>query len=209
MFELNMNEYAVCDSIFQMSRLSRSGKCDKSSTELASFLGIDRTTVSRAINKLEEKCLIMDMETTFLWADAVTYVQNAHEITDTRAKCTPNVQNARHSITNNSKNSYPLSQEKEMKLDSDGNPLESVVSQGKKKSWTKQYETFLTWAEKRRGFKFVNRTSQYKALQKARLAEVSPEKLYAKWEHLESDSRFEEKGFDWHTVLWELDKKQP
>lgn len=71
----------------------------------------------------------------------------------------------------------------------------------------KKYEELCQWAEKRRGFKFVNRIKQYSVLKKAKVNGISPAKLKERWQELESDNFFQEKGFDWGAVVTSFDKK--
>lgn len=72
-FELSLIEYAVCDSIHQLSHQYPTTKPD---SVIAEFLGIDRSSVSKIKKRIYEKGLIADMgdgiKTTQKWYEAVT-----------------------------------------------------------------------------------------------------------------------------------------
>ena len=71
-FDLTLNEYAICDSIYY---LSRSYPCTASKEYLGDFIGVSRQSVQKILNKLigkkllskTKKCLI----TTELWNNAI------------------------------------------------------------------------------------------------------------------------------------------
>lgn len=69
------------------------------------------------------------------------------------------------------------------------------------------YESMLRWAEDRRGSKFVHRTKQYKALGEAKAAGLKAADLKERWEELENDKFFSEKGFDWTNVVSSFNRK--
>jgi hypothetical protein len=210
MFGLTLSEYMVCDSIYQ---LSRNGPCEYSHQKIGNFLGIGRSTVTEAIQALEEKRLVMNMETSLGWHEAITFAKNGRnptEISGDGRNPTKMVENRPHSINkyiNNS--SLPLKEKKEVvKLDSDGLPLESVPTQ-RKTSSVAEYEAVLRWAERSRGggFRFVQRSGQYKALKQAKNDGVSIGKLKNKWAEMEESEFWVKAGFDWITVVNQLNKK--
>lgn len=70
-FDLSLHEYIVCDSIHQLSHGVPTRKTD---AEIATFLGLDRSTVSKTKVKLLEKGLIFESNgfaTTEKWHTAV------------------------------------------------------------------------------------------------------------------------------------------
>lgn len=72
-------------------------------------------------------------------------------------------------------------------------------------------EAFLkmvTWAETRRGFKFMNYPKQFKALSEAVRHGIPPAKVYERWELFEKDKFWIEKGFDFMDVVISFNKKQ-
>jgi hypothetical protein len=72
---------------------------------------------------------------------------------------------------------------------------------------TAEYEKLCQWAEKRRGFPFVNRVKQYTAMKKAKSWGTSITRLKQRWEDLENSSWLQEDGFDWTTVVSSFDKR--
>lgn len=68
-----------------------------------------------------------------------------------------------------------------------------------------QYEVVLKWAEKRRGFPFVNRVKQYAHLKKARDMGISPGRLKQRWIELEDEVW--RNGFDYGSVTSSFDRK--
>lgn len=75
----------------------------------------------------------------------------------------------------------------------------------KDKGADKEYEVVCLWAEKRRGFKFVNRVKQYAALKKAKGLDISITKLKNRWTECEGEVWRD--GFDWTSVVSTFDKK--
>lgn len=86
-------------------------------------------------------------------------------------------------------------------------PKEDAPEKVPKDPLTPKYEALLQWAEGRRGHKFVNRVKQYSALKKARVIDISIGGLKDRWEALEGDSFYQERGFDWTSVVGTFDKK--
>lgn len=70
---------------------------------------------------------------------------------------------------------------------------------------TPQYEEICVWAEKRRGFPFVNRLKQYAALKKAKNMEIEIFRLKERWQELEGETW--RNGFDWTEVVTSFDKR--
>jgi hypothetical protein len=73
------------------------------------------------------------------------------------------------------------------------------------KKGNQEYEKALRWAESRRGFPFIYRTKQYKALAEAIGAGISISRLKNRWIDLEGEEWRD--GFDWISVLNSFDKK--
>ncbi len=70
-------------------------------------------------------------------------------------------------------------------------------------------KSLLSWAEERRGFKFVNVIKQLAALKKARSAKIQPYHLKERWEELERDQFWAKRGFDWMDVVSSFNKRAP
>lgn len=68
-----------------------------------------------------------------------------------------------------------------------------------------QYEKLCRWAEKRRGFPFVNRKKQYASLRDAKAANISLTRLKNRWCELEGETWRD--GFDWASVVSSFNKK--
>lgn len=88
-FGLTLNEYAICDSIYY---LSRGGVCTASKEYLGEFIGIKRRAVHAILKKLQEKNLIEKVKggirTTTLWDHAVLKMHGVEE------KCAENAQSS-------------------------------------------------------------------------------------------------------------------
>jgi len=69
------------------------------------------------------------------------------------------------------------------------------------------YESMLSWAEKERGSRFVNRIKQYKALARAKSVGLGSIALKERWLQLAEDKFFAERGFDWTNVVNSFDRK--
>ena len=82
---------------------------------------------------------------------------------------------------------------------------ELIISRKEVKAENAKYEELLQWAEKRRGFKFVNRIKQYAALKKAKGLDISISRLKERWIQLEGENWRD--GFDWSGVVSSFDKK--
>ena len=65
----------------------------------------------------------------------------------------------------------------------------------------------IDWAAKRRGGVFLNLKKQYKALAILRAAGKSPKQVQDRWEEMERDKFWAEKGFDFMTLVNSFDKK--
>jgi hypothetical protein len=65
----------------------------------------------------------------------------------------------------------------------------------------------LKWAEARRGRKFTRPIVQYTAMKRMRLAKISPQDIRERWQEMENDKFWEEKGFDFSAVAASFDRK--
>jgi len=77
-FDLSLNEYAVADSIYT---LSRSGWCTASREHLGDFIGVSRQTVTTIINLLVDRDIVekdnkRGLRTTEKWDDAFLKTKN-------------------------------------------------------------------------------------------------------------------------------------
>ncbi|MDE2233688.1 MAG: hypothetical protein KGJ90_06325 [Patescibacteria group bacterium] len=77
----------------------------------------------------------------------------------------------------------------------------------KKDPLTEKYEQLVQWGEHRSGVKVMARKKQYAALKSARLAEITPDRLKARWQELETKKFHEENGLDWGMVVSSFDRK--
>lgn len=93
----------------------------------------------------------------------------------------------------------------EPKIDEDGNilPEEKKVS-GKGGQAMKE---LLGWAKSVHGRKFTNAVKQFAAMKRARIAGFGPEDIKRKWNEMEQDDFWSEKGFDFNEVVSQLSKK--
>lgn len=74
----------------------------------------------------------------------------------------------------------------------------------------KQQSTFtklISWAEERRGGKFVSYSKQMKALSMAKSSGIPPTAVMERWEEFENDKYWKEKGFDFLNVISSFDKR--
>tara|TARA_R110000868_G_scaffold157343_2_gene384539 strand:+ start:513 stop:1235 length:723 start_codon:yes stop_codon:yes gene_type:complete len=69
------------------------------------------------------------------------------------------------------------------------------------------YEMLLQWAEKESGRKFVHRPKQYAALKQAQAAGLKAQDLRDRWEEMENDKFWSEKGYDWTQVVASFNRK--
>ena len=66
----------------------------------------------------------------------------------------------------------------------------------------------LKWAEARRGGKrFVNWKKQFTAMKKMKEAKISPTAIKERWEEMENDNFWKDKGFDFMSVANSFDRK--
>lgn len=91
-------------------------------------------------------------------------------------------------------------------IDQDGNPLRSSGPK-EKPGIAKAMRELLAWAEKKRGRKFTNVPKQYVAMKKMRLAGLKVEAICDRWEEMEGDKFWSEKGFDFTNVANSFDKR--
>ena len=72
----------------------------------------------------------------------------------------------------------------------------------------KVFWELLAWAEKRRGFKFLNVKKQFKAFSIAKTSNITPNELMNRWSEFEKDKFWKEKGFDFFDVVNNFSKKR-
>ena len=72
----------------------------------------------------------------------------------------------------------------------------------------KTYWELLKWAEERRKKKFANPLSQFKAMKMARNVKITREQIKEKWLEMEEQDYWIKRGFDFHDIISQLDKKQ-
>jgi len=82
-------------------------------------------------------------------------------------------------------------------------------TEAKRPSVRKAYDYLINWAVKRRGSDFVNMGKQFKALEKMRKAKIDTEPIMRRWEELERDPFYKDKGIDFMTVASSFDRKAP
>lgn len=69
------------------------------------------------------------------------------------------------------------------------------------------FNSMIRWAEEQRGFPFVTKTKQFKALKIAKEAKLGSVQLKERWQELEGDKFWIEKGFDWMDVVMSFNKR--
>lgn len=69
-------------------------------------------------------------------------------------------------------------------------------------------KALLQWAEERKGGKFVNYPKQTKAMKSMRLAGISPDQIKERWEEMENEPFWQDKGFDFMNVANSFNKKR-
>lgn len=81
--------------------------------------------------------------------------------------------------------------------------------QKQKQSVLPAYKELVDWAVQRRGKPFMpgTGTKMYKAFNHARTFGLTPGQLKARWVEMEGDKFWQEKGFDWMTVVYSFNKK--
>ena len=98
------------------------------------------------------------------------------------------------------------------KFDSDYEPVVNEdgekVESPQNPNISKAMRELLKWAEERRGGKFINIGKQFKAMKLLRLAKINPTQIKERWEELESDKYYRQKGFDFADIANNFDKKR-
>ncbi len=84
-----------------------------------------------------------------------------------------------------------------------------TIKPKEKKSVLPGYKALIDWAEKRRGKKFMpgTTTKMFKAFSHARTFGLEARQLQKRWLEMEEDKFWQEKGFDWMTVVYSFNKK--
>lgn len=186
--------------------------------KLKSITGIPESSIERTLNYLEIGHQIEQQKTTkYRLISIVNW--DSYQQTDIKTdnKMTKNGHNQEELIQENT-NTYRDSSEPEktMKSGPEQNPLftvepEPVVTppaSAPPKNKREAYLKMVTWAEERRGFKFMNYPKQFKALSEAVRHGIPPGKVYERWEKFEKDKFWIEKGFDFMDVVVSFGKKQ-
>lgn len=99
------------------------------------------------------------------------------------------------------------SDEFESVIDADTNDTPTLPRKATKESASASYMEMIIWAQRRRGFNFVNAPKQFKAFSRAKEAEILPSKLKERWIEMETDPFWSKNGFDWLNVVDSFDKK--
>lgn len=84
-----------------------------------------------------------------------------------------------------------------------------IVEEEKKKNVAPIYKELIRWAEERRRAKFMTgtMTKQFKAFKEARAFNLNPADLKKRWLDMEVEQFWQDKGFDWTTVVYSFNKK--
>ena len=71
------------------------------------------------------------------------------------------------------------------------------------------YKKLIEWAEERRGMKFLpgSLLKQFKAFKSAGQVGLSVNDLKRRWEDMEGEKFWQDKGFDWMTVVYSFNRK--
>jgi hypothetical protein len=75
------------------------------------------------------------------------------------------------------------------------------------KKTTNSMRTLLNWGIERRGSLFPTPMKQFAAFKRAKTAKITPDRLMARWEEMERDKFWREKGFDWADVVNSFNKR--
>ena len=89
-------------------------------------------------------------------------------------------------------------------IDADSNE----VKRGPSGSVAKGMRTLLTWAEERRGQKFISYGKQFKAMSMMKNSGISPERIKNRWIEMEGEAYWKKVGIDFMSVLTSFDKKK-
>lgn len=180
------------------------GVCFPSRATLAKRIGMHVNSVDRFIEEIEKKGLISKSKRVNSDGGMTSNSYQLLVVSTTTHGEPP--------LTTHSEGTKPIINEKtadadfleikEEKIDSNGN---SVSSREKMKPANSQYEELCLWAEKRRGFPFVNRKKQYAALKKAREMGISISKLKQRWIEMEDEQW--RNGYDWTGGVNSFDRK--
>ena len=65
----------------------------------------------------------------------------------------------------------------------------------------------MVWAEERRGKQFNNRQKQLNAIKKMKNAGLNSQTIINRWEEMENQDFWKNKGFDFMSVANDFDKK--
>lgn len=190
--------------------------------ELSKETGIPESTIERILEMLENEHQIGQQKTTKY---RLITILNWKDYQETDSKRTASGQQADtyKSIKNNKKNTNTASflltrkeapQEEEMVVvptDEEGNELRtSSWKKARKPKEAKISESMahlLQWSEERRGGKFAHSKRQIEAFLAMKAIEIKPDRAKARWEEMEKDKFWREKGFDWQNVLNSFDKR--
>ncbi len=206
--DLTVSEYIVCDSIYQLARKKPTSKTD---TDIAAFVGLDRSHVGHCRKVLAGKGLIVESpegwQTSDGWDADVLYAKGENPLE--RGKSPQNGENPHHSIYNNSNTSEAIASPSYVVVSETGNEPKERGSGSFTPSERTAYESMVVWADKHRGHRTIARTAQYAALKKAKKAKITSVQLKERWLEMEEKEYWRENGFDWVNVVKSFDKKPP
>lgn len=84
-----------------------------------------------------------------------------------------------------------------------------VIGEKKKPNMNAAYMELIRWAEEKRHAKFMTGTltKQFKAFKDAQAFNLTPGDLKKRWSEMAAEQFWQEKGFDWTTVVYSFNKK--
>lgn len=104
-----------------------------------------------------------------------------------------------------SKKNMKFDSDYEVVIDTEGSQVGHALKE--KPNVAKAMWALLKWAQDRRGSKFPNVPKQFKAMKQMRAAGVTPESIKTRWEELENDKFYQDKGLDFASISSSFDRK--
>lgn len=178
--------------IDSLSRLEAG--CFASNEYFGEFLGLKECQTSRLINDLQEKGYIKITIVDRNKRSMIVLQYGGGIYSSTRGDSTPVLHN--NIVNNTTTLNTP--------------PSESVADLQRKiqnKQDAHRMAQIVIWAEERRGKPFVNKPKQFAAIKRMKIAGIKPNEIQDRWEELEQDRFYSEKGFDFVTIANSFDKK--
>jgi hypothetical protein len=137
--------------------------------------------------------------------------QSKHHKSTTEAPLYNNNDNNENNINTDAKASKTMKTHDETKFSDSYEKVidadENEIIEPKKVNIMAKYREIISWAEKRRGNKFIAPLKQMKALKVMKEAGYNPNQIMDRWEELEKDKFYATNGIDFMTVVSSFDKR--